>query len=30
VQVSASVGIALFPSDGEDTTTLLKNADAAT
>ncbi len=29
VQVSASVGIALFPSDGEDTTTLLKNADAA-
>ena len=29
VQVSASVGIALFPSDGDDTTTLLKNADSA-
>ena len=29
VQVSASVGIALFPSDGNDAATLLKNADAA-
>lgn len=27
--VTASVGIALFPSDGEDAETLLKNADAA-
>lgn len=27
--VTASVGIALFPSDGEDPETLLKNADAA-
>jgi diguanylate cyclase (GGDEF)-like protein len=29
VQVSASVGIALYPSDGTDSITLLKNADAA-
>ena len=29
VQVSASVGIALYPSDGLDAATLLKNADAA-
>jgi diguanylate cyclase (GGDEF)-like protein len=29
VQVSASVGIALYPSDGADSITLLKNADAA-
>jgi diguanylate cyclase (GGDEF)-like protein len=29
VQVSASVGIALYPSDGTDAATLLKNADAA-
>ncbi|MGE5392234.1 MAG: EAL domain-containing protein [Candidatus Saccharibacteria bacterium] len=26
---SASIGISLYPSDGEDTSTLLKNADAA-
>ncbi|HWQ94028.1 MAG TPA: EAL domain-containing protein [Gammaproteobacteria bacterium] len=27
--ISASIGISLYPSDGEDTTTLVKNADAA-
>jgi len=27
--LSASIGISLFPSDGEDTTTLVRNADAA-
>jgi diguanylate cyclase (GGDEF)-like protein/PAS domain S-box-containing protein len=27
--ISASIGIALFPSDGEDDTTLIQNADAA-
>ncbi|MBE1028544.1 diguanylate cyclase, partial [Escherichia coli] len=27
--VSASVGIALFPKDGDDAPTLVKNADAA-
>lgn len=29
LHVSASIGIAIFPQDGEDTSTLLKNADAA-
>jgi diguanylate cyclase (GGDEF)-like protein len=29
VTVTASVGIAVFPSDGEDATTLIRNADAA-
>ena len=29
VSVTTSVGIALFPSDGSDTTTLIRNADAA-
>ena len=29
VFVSASIGISIFPRDGQDTTTLLKNADAA-
>ena len=29
ITVSASVGIAVFPADGEDAETLLKNADAA-
>ncbi|MCL5801292.1 MAG: EAL domain-containing protein [Gammaproteobacteria bacterium] len=27
--ISASIGISLYPSDGEDSTTLVKNADAA-
>ena len=29
VSISASIGIALFPDDGEDSETLLRNADAA-
>jgi len=29
VQISCSVGVAMFPSDGRDTSTLLMNADAA-
>lgn len=29
VFISASIGISLYPSDGEDSTTLVKNADAA-
>ena len=29
IYIGSSVGIALFPKDGEDTETLLKNADAA-
>ncbi|MDD5578552.1 MAG: EAL domain-containing protein [Methylobacter sp.] len=29
LQVSASIGISLFPKDGRDTETLIKNADAA-
>jgi diguanylate cyclase (GGDEF)-like protein/PAS domain S-box-containing protein len=29
VQVSASLGLAIFPADGEDAETLLRNADAA-
>jgi len=29
ISVTASIGIAVFPTDGEDTATLLKNADAA-
>jgi EAL domain-containing protein (putative c-di-GMP-specific phosphodiesterase class I) len=30
LQITASVGIAMFPADGEDAETLLRNADAAT
>ena len=29
IQVSTSIGVGVFPDDGEDTTTLLKNADTA-
>jgi diguanylate cyclase (GGDEF)-like protein/PAS domain S-box-containing protein len=29
IRIAASIGIAVFPTDGEDTATLLKNADAA-